>query len=846
MEMTWTSIARWLLHAGLGGSLLIVLTLLAMRCVRQPARRQRLGELGLAAALVLACLCWRPAWLPLWDSAPAPPPLSYMLVSFEAAAPQPAPAPLKNPVLLPQPSEPVPGSDANVHFDVSAWLIPGAVLAYGLGMACYLTRWLAGVVALWRIVRAAQPATPALCEDFQRRCSGRRRPRLLISTRLRVPVSCGLWKPTVILPASLTAPEQAAERDWVFAHEVTHLARRDAWSALLFAVGQMAYFALPWFWWLRRVVRLCQEYVADAAAVRQRPADEYAEFLLSLTTSPAAPLAATGVTGTTSDLYRRVSMLLQNPVRVELSCPRGWTIGAAGVLLSLAVVAAGVGPAQADPPNQKEILEQLNRIQDLVNKLRDQVAEPAKDPTKKELPKDGKTPGDVTLQRAVTSLQAAVRQEAAAQLSRTAKERDVAAQQRSGARQALNIMRGGGHDANLSDVIKLLQKQQAELKDEKVRQHLQEAIDRLKDAMKQQKPAPGKVVAVPPAVSVPMINPVPNAAYAGQAKATIVAQPKERVLLWDTTDGKTRPERSQGRLGVRVEAPSDLLAEQLNLPKDQGLVVTEVLDNSVAKKSGIQVNDLLLKINNQPVPNQPDALIKVVSDLKADTPFDIVVLRRGKSQTIQNVRLAEPAGWGRYTVRAVDSNQAQLTITARRTGEKLTLSRSEGPVTITVSAEIADGKNKVISIAIMEPGKTSKHAKVDEVPEPHRAKVQNLLQLLDTIQIRGTPQGQAPGSKPRPSPDNNFLFLEDGQDLRLHLAPMQADGEAVLRWLLAPAEGKTPPALNRYQLRGSQEIDLGFPAVPPRVDTNDLIQPRQTQVPGHPVRPVEPKATLRP
>src|SRR5206468_11514137 len=74
----------------------------------------------------------------------------------------------------------------------------------------------------------------------------------------------------------------------------------------------------------------------------------------------------------------------KNPVRVELSCPRAWTIGAAGVLVGLAVVAAGVGPAQADPPNQKEILEQLNRIQDMVNKLRDQVAEQPKADAKKD------------------------------------------------------------------------------------------------------------------------------------------------------------------------------------------------------------------------------------------------------------------------------------------------------------------------------------------------------------------------------------------------------------------------------------------------------------------------------
>src|SRR5262245_13829076 len=83
MDFTWTSIASWLLRAGGGGSLLIIATLFAMRWVRQPARRQRLGELGMAAALILAALCWAPAWLPLWT--PSPQPATPMAVMFAPA-----------------------------------------------------------------------------------------------------------------------------------------------------------------------------------------------------------------------------------------------------------------------------------------------------------------------------------------------------------------------------------------------------------------------------------------------------------------------------------------------------------------------------------------------------------------------------------------------------------------------------------------------------------------------------------------------------------------------------------------------------------------------------------------
>src|SRR5207249_1227066 len=100
--------------------------------------------------------------------------------------------------------------------------------------------------------------------------------------------------------------------------ELTHLRRRDGWGALLLSLGQSAYFYLPWFWWLRRQVRLCQEYVADAAAVAAGGSrEDYAEFLLNWTAAPAAPAGATGVCGTQSDLFRRITMLLHDGGKVE-------------------------------------------------------------------------------------------------------------------------------------------------------------------------------------------------------------------------------------------------------------------------------------------------------------------------------------------------------------------------------------------------------------------------------------------------------------------------------------------------------------------------------------------------
>src|SRR5262249_15506983 len=136
---------------------------------------------------------------------------------------------------------------------------------------------------------------------------------------------------------------------WVFAHELTHLSRGDSWTALGLWLGEVVYYHLPWFWWIRRQVRLCQEYVADAAAVGagERAAD-YAEFLVGLSSTAAVPHGSTGVRGTPTDLMRRVTRLLKNPMR-QLSRRARWSARlAAAALLTTAVGAAGVGLRAAD------------------------------------------------------------------------------------------------------------------------------------------------------------------------------------------------------------------------------------------------------------------------------------------------------------------------------------------------------------------------------------------------------------------------------------------------------------------------------------------------------------------
>src|SRR6266849_2992855 len=71
MSWIWTTPGGWLVRSVVGGGLLLLLTWVLMKRTRQPARRQRLGEWGVAAAVLLAILNLGPGWLPIsWLPAP--------------------------------------------------------------------------------------------------------------------------------------------------------------------------------------------------------------------------------------------------------------------------------------------------------------------------------------------------------------------------------------------------------------------------------------------------------------------------------------------------------------------------------------------------------------------------------------------------------------------------------------------------------------------------------------------------------------------------------------------------------------------------------------------------------
>lgn len=761
MTITWTSAGSWLLHSVVGGGLVLLVACVLVRCTRQPARRQRLGEFGLAAALTVALLSLAPAWVLLpWPAdnpmaaAPAGPPLpAQEPIALDGFAELPL-APWQQPdaedapvqiVAAAEPTPSLPLEDAVAPVDWREAVAACAVGLFALGAGWTLSRWAFGWTVLTALVRKARPAPWEIAALFAAMAPAHLRARLRVSGRLRVPVSCGLVRPTVLVPSSFCGESQQRRLRWIFAHELTHLERRDAWSCLLFGLGQALFFALPWFWWLRRQVRLCQEYVADAAAIaalgesgHEAPAD-YAEFLLSLTETPAVPLATTGVSGNPSDLYRRVLMLLEQPLPVERRCPRPWAWLTAAGLLALGVLVSGVGlRADAAPVTDAAIADGGGADDGAKQK---QVGKNIRVIV---VPGDAKAhgvivqfDGDKTVGRTVSRAQ------------REAHRAVVIGQHDAETvRKALEKLEKDGQikREQVQEILKALEKAaklrvevRTERKTAELPKEVQESLRKLQeqiekaggkfdaDAVRKQieKALQKTPMAIPQIPAIPQLPHVPPAGLGAFPPA---------LPMQGAAPGMSGMFRfgGGGRLGVRVEKPSAALVDQLNLTKGQGLVIVDVQAGSAAAKADLRVNDILLKLGDKTLSSEPGELAKTVDGLKANSTVTATVLRKGQQVT---AKVTVPESKGRsgefsrlgFGFSGFGAGPGSIVTTITRTGDNFTARHQEGDVIINMTGTIADGKAKPATINIQSGGKSQRFDSVDAVPEMYRDRVNQLL-----------------------------------------------------------------------------------------------------------------------
>lgn len=246
---------------------------------------------------------------------------------------------------------------APVNLGNSSWSMPPlATVLRGI--------WLAGVflftiplaVDFWRVRRLLQNGLPSLrLSDLTKAIANergvRRHIKVLLHEDVRAPLTCGVWRPVIMMPADADEwTEDNLRRALV--HELEHVRRGDWLTQLVSRTVCLFYWFHPLVWVGWRWLRLEAERACDDAVVQTAEHTEYAEQLVMLSRQ-LSTYRAHSVLGMAnrSDLSKRVLALLDKSQRRGPTSLR--TVTSVMLIATLAVVS--LGSLRAVASNQTQI-----------------------------------------------------------------------------------------------------------------------------------------------------------------------------------------------------------------------------------------------------------------------------------------------------------------------------------------------------------------------------------------------------------------------------------------------------------------------------------------------------------
>jgi beta-lactamase regulating signal transducer with metallopeptidase domain len=179
-----------------------------------------------------------------------------------------------------------PQKDASL---LSARLVGWSLLVWlGVG-ALLLCRLLLGFISTGSLARRAasfkEPEINELFSVLLGEFKLKETTRLLGSERIAMPVVCGIFRSTVLLPAA--ARQWSEERlQMVLLHELAHVARRDCLTQILAQIACAFYWFNPFVWSAARRLRIERERACDdhVLSIGTKPSD-YAHHLLEIARS---------------------------------------------------------------------------------------------------------------------------------------------------------------------------------------------------------------------------------------------------------------------------------------------------------------------------------------------------------------------------------------------------------------------------------------------------------------------------------------------------------------------------------------------------------------------------------
>lgn len=125
--------------------------------------------------------------------------------------------------------------------------------------------------------------------------------------------------------------------------------------------------------------------------------------------------------------------------------------------------------------------------------------------------------------------------------------------------------------------------------------------------------------------------PVLALALLGLFGAVAIAQSAANPFYFQATE--TEDDDESGWLGVYIENITDELMEAEDLPSDEGVYVSGIVDGSPAEDAGLEEGDVILRFNGEPA-RSVRRLTRLIEDTKPDTKVDIEILRDGNQRVL--------------------------------------------------------------------------------------------------------------------------------------------------------------------------------------------------------------------
>ena len=235
--------------------------------------------------------------------------------------------------------------------------IPCFWATFGVGVLIRLS-WLAiGLVRLRSYRRKARQIAPlpALLEKLQSLTGARA--RICLSTKIHSPVTFGVSRPVILLPAGFLEMEEK-HQEAIACHELLHVRRSD-WLFTLFeeAVRSFLWFH-PAIWWVLGRIQLAREQVVDRQVIEiTRARKPYLEALAQMASAKLHPQTSAVLPFSRKPhLTQRVRLIIrETPMsKVRFTVSLAAILGFFALAVQLALSSCSL---QTPPPDETSVTE---------------------------------------------------------------------------------------------------------------------------------------------------------------------------------------------------------------------------------------------------------------------------------------------------------------------------------------------------------------------------------------------------------------------------------------------------------------------------------------------------------